>query len=128
MRQLRKLQSIEDASCEPCRALSLEHCSHVVAVLIYVLDYIQKHRPVLTKPCTSQECSWNKGKKRKKNPKILSDAKYPIKNKQAILSVIDFDLRPAKNPNVNVHHINKFLINLQWLSQAEGEGVSMWET
>jgi len=27
-----------------------------------------------------------------------------------------------------VHHINKFLGNLQWLSQAEGKGVSMWET
>ena len=51
------------ASCEPCRALSLGHCSHVVAVLFYVLDYVQKHGPVLTKPCASQECSWNKGNK-----------------------------------------------------------------
>jgi len=116
------------ASCEPCRASSLGRCSHVVAVLFYVLDYVQKHGTVLTKPCTSQECSWNKGKKRNKNPKRLSDAKYPGKKKQAILPVIDFDPRPAKYRNVNVHHINKFLGNLQWLSQAEGKGVSMWET
>ena len=116
------------ASCEPCRASSLGRCSHVVAVLFYVLDYVQKHGPVLTKPCTSQECSWNKGKKRDKNPKRLSGAKYPGKKKRAILSVIDFNPRPAKYRNVNVHHINKFLSNLQCLSQAEGEGISMWET
>ena len=51
------------ASCEPCQALSLRHCSHVVAVLFYVLDYVQKHGPVLTKPCASQECSWKNGNK-----------------------------------------------------------------
>lgn len=71
------------ASCQPCRASSLGRCSHVVAVLFYVLDYVQKHGPVLIQPCTSQECSWNKGKKRNKNPKRLSDAKYPGKKKQA---------------------------------------------
>ena len=116
------------ASCEPCRASSLGRCSHVVAVLFHVLDHVQKHGPVLTKPCKSQECSWNKGKKRNKNPKRLSDAKYSGKKKQAILSAIDFDPRPAKYRHVNVHHINNFLHNLQWLSKAEGEGISMWET
>ena len=45
------------ASCEPCRASSLGRCSHVVAVLFSVLDYVQKHGPVLAQPCTSQECS-----------------------------------------------------------------------
>ena len=34
------------ASCEPCRASSLGRCSHVVAVLFSVLDYVEKHRPV----------------------------------------------------------------------------------
>ena len=103
-------------------------CSHVVAVLYHVLDYVQKHGPVLTKPCTSQECSWNKSKKRNKNPKRWSDSKYPGKKNQAILSAIDFDPRSAKYRHVNVHHINNFLHNLQWLSKAEGEGISMWET
>ena len=42
--------------------------------------------------------------------------------------MIDFGPRPAKYRNVNVHHINNFLHNLQWLSQTEGEGISMWET
>ena len=41
------------ASCEPCRASSLGRCSYVVAVLFSVLDYVQKHGPVLVKPCTT---------------------------------------------------------------------------
>ena len=38
------------ASREPCRASSLGCCSHVVAVLFSVLDYVKKHGPVLAKP------------------------------------------------------------------------------
>ena len=40
------------SSCEPCWASPLGSCTHAVAVLFYVLDYVQKHGPVLTKPCT----------------------------------------------------------------------------
>ena len=69
------------ASCEPCRASSLGRCSHVVAVLFSVLDYVQKHGPVLAKPCTSEECSWNKGKKRNKNPGRISEEKCSSKKK-----------------------------------------------
>jgi len=118
------------ASCEPCRASSLGRCSHVVAVLFSVLDYVQNHGPVLTQPCTSQECSWNKGKKRNKNPKRVSDAKYPSKRaKQSTLSVIEFDPRPAKYREVKAKHINNFLSNIQLLtSQAEGGEICMWET
>ena len=45
------------ASCDPCRASSLGHCSNVVAVLFVILDQVMKHRGVLSKPCTSKECS-----------------------------------------------------------------------
>ena len=45
--------SVLHASCEPCRASSLGRCSHVVAILFSVLDYVQKHGPVLAKPCTT---------------------------------------------------------------------------
>lgn len=120
--------AILHASCEPCRASSLGRCSHVVAVLFSVLDYVQKHGPSLTQPCTSQECSWNKGKKRNKNPRRVSDAKYPGKNKNASLNVIDFDPRPAKYRHVNAHHINNFLSKVQALSQAEDGELTMWET
>ena len=30
-------------SCEPCRASSLGHCRHVVAVLFSILDHVTKH-------------------------------------------------------------------------------------
>ncbi|KAJ7377435.1 hypothetical protein OS493_029336 [Desmophyllum pertusum] len=115
------------ASCEPCWASSLGRCSHVVAVLFSVLDYVQDHGPVLAQHCTSQECSWNKGKKRNKNPRRVSQAKYPSKKRQATLPVIDFDPRPANKREVKVHHINNFLSNIQALSQEDG-GLSMWET
>ena len=80
------------ASCDPCSASLLGHCSHV-AVLSCILDQGQKHGTMLKTPCKSQECSWNKG--RNKNPSRVSGAKYPSKRKQT-LSIIEFDLRPAR--------------------------------
>ena len=53
------------ASCQPCKVAALGRCSHVVAVLFTLLDHAQEHGAVLTKPCTSQECTWNKGKKKR---------------------------------------------------------------
>ena len=53
------------ASCDPCRASSLGRCSHVVAVLFCILDHVQRHGTMLKTPCTSQECSWNKGRETK---------------------------------------------------------------
>jgi len=106
------------ASCEPCRASSLGRCSHVVAVLFSVLDYVQKHGPVLAKPCTSEECSWNKGKKRNKNPGRISEEKCSSKKKLATLPVIDFDPRPVKYREVKAMHVNGFLGALQALSMA----------
>ena len=114
------------ASCEPCRASSLGRCSHVVAVLFSILDHVQEHGPTLSKPCTSQECSWNKGKKRNKDPRRLSDAKYPSKRKESIVSVVNFDPRPLKNRRVTPEQINRLVINLQNISQ-DSNVTSMWE-
>ena len=77
------------ASCDPCRASSLGHCSHVVAALFVILDQVKKHRAVFSKPCTSKECSWNKGKKCDKNPHRLSDAVYPSKLRKTAVPVIN---------------------------------------
>ena len=111
-------------SCKPCQASSLGCCSHVVAVLFSVLDYVKKHGPVLAKPCTSEECTWNKDKERNKNPQRISEAKYSSKKKQATLPVIDFDpkLTSVKYREVTAIHVNGFL---QALS-GENEGISMW--
>ncbi|KAJ7386066.1 hypothetical protein OS493_012400 [Desmophyllum pertusum] len=57
--------------------------SHVVAVLFTVLDHIQKHGLTLSTPCTSQECSWNKGKENKQeSPKAFQSywMKYGLKS------------------------------------------------
>ena len=58
--------------------------------------YVKAHGEITTTPCTSQECTWNKGKKRKKNPPRLSVPKYPSKFKKRKIQVIDFNPRPAK--------------------------------
>ena len=116
------------ASCNPCWASSLGRCGHVVAVLFCILDHVQKHGTMLKTPCTSQECSWNKGKKRNKNPRTLSDATYPSKRSKQTLSVFEFNLRPARYREVNELQVNKFLSNIQALSPAEDTGASMWET
>ena len=52
------------ASCQPCKVAVQGRCSHVVVVLFSLLDHVQEHGAVLTKPSTSQECTWNKGKKK----------------------------------------------------------------
>lgn len=113
-------------SCEPCRASSLGRCSHVVAVLFSILDHVTKHGALISKPCTSKECSWNKGKKRNKDPRRLSGAKYPSKRKESSMPVIDFDPRPVQYRQVTSAQINRFVINLQSLSQNSEP--SMWET
>ena len=112
------------APCKPCRASSLGCCSHVVAVLFSVLDYVKKHGPMLAKPCTSEECTWNKDKEGNKNPRRISEAKYSSRKKQATLPVIDFDptLTPVKYREVTAIHVNGFLLALS----GENEGISMW--
>ena len=54
-------------SCDPCKVSALGRCSHVVAVLFSLLDHVNEQGPTISTPCTSKECSWNKGKKREKS-------------------------------------------------------------
>ena len=112
------------ACCEPCRASFLCRCSYVVAVLFTFLDHVQKRVSVVSKPCTSQECPWNKGKNRYKNHRRISEADYAFKLKKPFLPVIDFDPIPAKCRIVTHDHINRFAINLQTSTQ-QGNGISM---
>ena len=115
------------ALCQPCKVAALHHCSHVVAVLFSLLDHVKEHG-VLSKPCTSNECTWNKGKKREKDPKHLSSTNYPTKRKKSALHVIDFDPRPAKYRQVkSTHIINGPLRDLQSISTGSDDG-SMWES
>lgn len=115
------------ASCEPCKVSALGRCSHVVALLLFLLDHIKKYGSTVSTPCTSQECSWNKGKKRTKDPRRLSDTQYPTKMKKSKLPLADFDPRPIPYRQVNASHINNFIINLQKISSTVNS-ISMWET
>ena len=115
------------ASCDPCKVSTLERCSHVVAVLFSLLDHVNGQGPTISTPCTSKECSWNKGKKRDKNPERLSEIKYPSKRKLSSTRVIDFDPRPKSFRRVTSSHINELLRDLQSISQKCND-ISMWET
>ena len=114
-------------SCHPCKASELGRCSQVVAVLISLVDHVQKHGTITTTPCTSKECTWNKGKKRKKKTQRLSAVKYPSKSKKRKIEVIEFDPRPAKYRKVTSSHINNFVCNLHRIS-ADQNKTTMWET
>ena len=115
------------ASCEPCKVSALGRCSHIVAVLMSILDHAEKNGHTASVACTSKPCTWNKGKKRNKNPQRLSDANYPSKRKKSLN--INYDPRPPSNRKVTPQHINDLLKNLQTISAKNSNGVvSMWET
>ena len=78
--------AIIHASCYPCKVAALGRCSHIVAVLFSLLDHVEKYGPAVSKPATSQECTWNKGKKRDKDPKRLSCTDYPSKKRKAAMA------------------------------------------
>ena len=119
--------AIIHASCYPCKVAALGRCSHIVAVLFSLLDHVEKYGPAVSKPATSQECTWNKGKKRDKDPKRLSCTDYPSKKRKAAMAVEDFDPRPAKYRQVKPEHVNGLLRDLQSISANKNES-SMWET
>lgn len=114
-------------SCEPCKVAALGRCSHVVAVLLHVLDHAEKHGHAATAVCTSKPCSWNKGKKRNKTPKRLSDTDYSCKRKKSEVKLIDFDPRPKTHRKVTKQHINGLVRNLQRIYAKRSNEISMWE-
>ena len=115
------------ASCEPCKADALGRCSHIVAVLLMLLDHIKEHGPIVSTPCTGKDCTWNKGKKRQKNPQRLSSAQYPTKRRKSSLNVIDFDPRPPQHREVKTLCINEFVKDLQMDCANTGK-LPMWLT
>ena len=68
------------ATCEPCKVSALGRCSHVVAVLLLLVDHVKKYGSTVSTPCTSKECTWNKGKKRKKPQSAFQLQIIPIKH------------------------------------------------
>ena len=66
---------VKKVTCS-CKARALNRCAHVAAVLLILDDYVKTNGHIVNEPSTSQPCVWNKGKKRKKNPKALHEAAY----------------------------------------------------
>ena len=62
----RKHGAVIHPSCSPCKTSELGRCSHVVAILLTLVDHVNNHGAKTTTPCTSKECTWNKGQKGKK--------------------------------------------------------------
>ena len=119
--------AVVHAMCSPCKVSQLGRCSHIIAVLLQLTDHVKANGFTVSTPCTSKECSWNKGKKRKKNPQRLSEAKYPSKKKKSRINVIEFDPRPPQYRVVTEKHFNAFFRNIQEDCNRTGK-VSMWTT
>ena len=62
----RKSGAVIHASCSPCKTWELGRCSHVVAVLLTLVDHVNNHGAKTTAPCTSKKYTWKKGQRRKK--------------------------------------------------------------
>ena len=114
---------IKKATCT-CKVKSLERCAHIAAILFYVVDYAKKHGPTVNVPSTSLPCSWNQGKKRKKNPKPGHEAKYDSAKRDPG-KLYDWDPRPLKYRSANKELTNNFVLKLQEINKGQPY---MWET
>ena len=101
------------ASCVPCKASELGRCSHVVAVLLSIVDHVKIHSPKQQPHVRARSAPGTKvERKRKKNPQRLSSADYSTKRKQSNIQVINFDPRPEKYQRVTSDNINQFVLGL----------------
>ena len=118
---------IKKATCT-CIARSLGRCSHVAAVLLHLSDYVAENGHMVQVPKTSQPCTWNKGSKRKKDPKALHKATYKSQKRKSCDALYNWNPMPKKYQGViDNERKNKFISDLQRHSAITGN-ISMWET
>ncbi|KAL3869509.1 hypothetical protein ACJMK2_042180 [Sinanodonta woodiana] len=115
---------VRDASCT-CIASSTGRCSHVCALLFAMLDYIEKNGTDV-QSCTSKSCDWNKGHKRYKDPKCVSDVIYENIKKQKISDVILYDPTPAYSQQTPQKAGTDLLNATESNSMSSSE--SMWQS
>jgi hypothetical protein len=110
-----------------CKARELNRCCHVAAVLLMLSDYMSDNGHVVVEPSTSKPCVWNKGEKRKKDPKAHKSS-YMSSKKSSSSALYNWDPRPVEFRNkVDEDGVHNFLRNLQLYSATRGT-LSMWET
>ncbi|XP_060588673.1 uncharacterized protein LOC132744083 [Ruditapes philippinarum] len=94
-----------DASCD-CKASAMSRCNHIAALLFAVDDYILEYVHHIAS--TSKLCSWNKGRKNKRDPQPCHTATYSKKMKPD--RIIHFDPRPEQQDHNSF--INNFITTL----------------
>ena len=116
---------IKKATCT-CRAKSLERCCHIAALLIYLSDYVTKNGCTVNQPSTSLPCSWNQGKKRKKNPIPVQEARYESSKRGDPSKLYGWDPRPIRYRKASNILMNNFVRDMQGINNKGTP--SMWET
>ncbi|KAL3862316.1 hypothetical protein ACJMK2_008294 [Sinanodonta woodiana] len=115
---------VRDASCT-CIASSVGRCSHVCALLFALLDYIEKNGND-AQSCTSKYCDWNKGCKRYKDPKCVSNVIYENIKKQKISNVILYDPTPAYSQRTPQKAVTDLLNAIE--SNFTSSSENMWQS
>lgn len=114
---------VKDASCN-CVASGMGRCNHVAALLFAMLDYMERygHEPAAS---TSMKCTWNVGRKRKKNPQKAQDSVKLSGKKKKVHDIIKFDPRP---PSLCEPGENGSKRDLLWSLGCYRLNDSMWNT
>ena len=99
-----------DASCD-CKASAMGRCSHVAALLFAIEDYVLQFGYDIPS-CTSQICTWNLGRKKRKNPQPAFKQQYS--KKAAPDRILKHDPRPeeGKTEKEEENFINLFISTL----------------
>ncbi len=99
------------AQCN-CKSSALSRCCHIAALLLYLFNYVEEHGHTVSMPSTSLPCTWNKGKKRKNNPKSAQEPLYNKKHRNS--RIMNWDPRPPANRiKKTTDETNKFISDLQ---------------
>ena len=117
---------IKSSGCD-CKASSLGRCAHVAAMLLMLSDFVTENGGMVHELSTSLPCTWNKGKKRKKNPNPLHMVTYKSSKRKNPSKLYNWDPRPKEyQKKVDIDQVSNFVKHLQSISQCRG--LSMWET
>lgn len=115
---------VKNGTCT-CVGCALERCCHIAALMTFILEYVKEKGSIANKPSTSLPCTWNLGKKRKKDPKPLHMALYNSTNRRSSSKMYSWDPRPEKYRDIDMTCANNFVRDMQLASNSEP---SMWET
>ncbi|KAK6169926.1 hypothetical protein SNE40_018445 [Patella caerulea] len=114
---------VRDASCT-CKASAMGRCNHVCALLFALEDFIEKQGED-PNTCTSVLCEWNKGRKKQKDPKRVTDASYGSQKKKRVDDIISHDPTP-KYTRETQDTVNDFVHSME--SGPSSSSKSMWLT